>query len=388
MDIEIMKTITILKQNKIIKSKVFFITVFLVFAGILNMNVYAQIIFQDDFDGYSDSPENHGWGMSSNISVADTGGLNGSRGIIVTYNTSGTSPYWFGKNVSDEQINNIYVRFYFKIHDPEYAGTEDAYYGGCKFLKIFGSQDGDGYANTTWGINYNHPVIREVSYGNGSGIDNDCQCIIRFAGSHTDPEVVVNTSTSDYHLVDNEWHCFEAYFKYNTNGNRDGEYQVWIDGSTVVHATNIKNRHDSNAAYFNAVHFANYSHYNTHTWYLYYDNIVFADSYIGTIGGVGITQPTRPNPDNFILQQNYPNPFNPSTTIKYSLAKPCNVRIKIYNQLGQEVYVLVNEQKPAGEYNVRLDGKDAKGNKLASGVYFYRLTAGKQVDTKKMLYLQ
>ena len=257
-----------------------FVVVFLCCGKTLN----AQILFEDNFDGYSDSPENHGWGMSSNVSVTDTGGLNGSRGIVVTYNTSGTGPYWFGKNVNDEQLNNIYVRFYFKVHDPEYAGTEDAYYGGCKFLKIFGSHDGEGYANTTWGINYDNPIIREVSYGNGSGLKNDCQCVIRFAGSHTDLEVVVNTISSDYHLVDDEWHCFEAHFKYNTNGNRDGEYQVWIDGNTVVHATNVKNRYDLNAAYFNAIHFANYSHYNTHTWYLYYDDIVFADSYIGPIG--------------------------------------------------------------------------------------------------------
>jgi hypothetical protein len=104
--------------------------------------------------------------------------------------------------------------------------------------------------------------------------------------------------------------------------------------------------------------------------------------------GQGIIPPSRSNPDKFSLQQNYPNPFNPSTTIKYSVAKPCNVQIIIYNRLGQEVYVLVNDQKPAGEYNVRWDGKNAKGNKLASGIYYYRLTAGKQVDTKKMLYLR
>ncbi|RKY37203.1 MAG: hypothetical protein DRP78_01645, partial [Candidatus Omnitrophota bacterium] len=261
------------------------------FGGVVN----ARVIFEDDFDSYMDSPENHGWGIGSNVAITETEGRNGSRGIMVTYNTSGTSPYWFGKNINAEQLGDIYVRFYFKAHDPEYAGTEDAYYGGCKFLKIFGSHDGEGYANTTWAINYNHPMIREVSYGDGSGLDNDCQCIIRFAGSHTDPEVVVHTTSTDYSLVDNQWHCFEAYFKYNTNGNSDGEYQVWIDGSTVVHATNVKNRNDLNAAYFNAVHFANYSHYNTHTWYLYYDDIVFADNYIGIVGDNDTTSPTRSN---------------------------------------------------------------------------------------------
>lgn len=104
--------------------------------------------------------------------------------------------------------------------------------------------------------------------------------------------------------------------------------------------------------------------------------------------GQNIIPPSRSNPDNFTLQQNYPNPFNPSTTIKYSVAKSCNVQIKIYNRLGQEVCALVNKQISAGEHSITWDGKDAKGNKLASGIYYYRLTAGKQSFSKKMLYLR
>ncbi|MGP8323231.1 MAG: FlgD immunoglobulin-like domain containing protein [Methanosarcinaceae archaeon] len=127
-----------------------------------------------------------------------------------------------------------------------------------------------------------------------------------------------------------------------------------------------------------------------------FDALILTDSWQNIVDGgylsdpeAGVTiPPIGSNPDNFTLQQNYPNPFNPSTTIKYSMAKPCDVQIKIYNQLGQEVYTLVNERKVAGEYNVRWNGRDAKGNELASGIYYYRLTAGKRVDTKKMLYLQ
>jgi flagellar hook assembly protein FlgD len=70
------------------------------------------------------------------------------------------------------------------------------------------------------------------------------------------------------------------------------------------------------------------------------------------------------------------------------VAKSCNVQIKIYNQLGQLVRILVNEDKTAGEYSFTWDGRDAQGKKLAGGIYFYRLTAGGQVFTKKMLYLQ
>jgi hypothetical protein len=101
----------------------------------------------------------------------------------------------------------------------------------------------------------------------------------------------------------------------------------------------------------------------------------------------------RDKPDNtvknFRLFQNYPNPFNPSTTICYSVPNPCRVRIKIYNQLGQLVRTLLNEDKLIGkEYKVTWDGVGEHGNKLASGIYYYRITAGKHVETKKMLYLR
>lgn len=93
-------------------------------------------------------------------------------------------------------------------------------------------------------------------------------------------------------------------------------------------------------------------------------------------------------PVKFTLFQNYPNPFNPQTTIRCSIEQPTRVKIQIYNQLGQQLRTLVNERKQAGEFSVTWDGKDSQGNTLASGIYYYRLTAGNQVDTKKMLYLR
>lgn len=97
---------------------------------------------------------------------------------------------------------------------------------------------------------------------------------------------------------------------------------------------------------------------------------------------------TAPTPDDFTLQQNYPNPFNLSTTIEYTVAEPCDIQIKIYNLFGREVHVLVNEYKLAGKFSVTWDGKNAEGNELANGIYFYKLTAGKQSFSKKMLYIQ
>ncbi|RPI15518.1 MAG: T9SS C-terminal target domain-containing protein [Ignavibacteriae bacterium] len=84
-------------------------------------------------------------------------------------------------------------------------------------------------------------------------------------------------------------------------------------------------------------------------------------------------------PSYFKLEQNYPNPFNPTTTINYSVPVTSEVSIKVYDMLGHEILTLVKEQKNAGNYSVVLNASE-----LASGIYFYKLTAGSFIDTKKI----
>lgn len=88
-------------------------------------------------------------------------------------------------------------------------------------------------------------------------------------------------------------------------------------------------------------------------------------------------------PDKFELHQNYPNPFNPTTIFKYGLPKDAHVTIKIYNTLGAEVVTLVNEEKPAGFHEITFDG-----SRFASGMYFYRMTAGEFTETKKLILVK
>jgi len=88
-------------------------------------------------------------------------------------------------------------------------------------------------------------------------------------------------------------------------------------------------------------------------------------------------------PDVYSLHQNYPNPFNPSTTIKYQIPELSFVTLKVYDVLGNEVSILVSEEKVIGSYEVELD---ATG--LPSGAYFYRLQAGSFVETKKMVLVK
>jgi hypothetical protein len=88
-------------------------------------------------------------------------------------------------------------------------------------------------------------------------------------------------------------------------------------------------------------------------------------------------------PNQFNLLQNYPNPFNPTTTIKYSIDKPGNVRLSVYDITGSKVATIVNENKLAGNYSVNFIGTD-----LPSGIYFYKLEAGQYSQIKKMILLK
>jgi hypothetical protein len=88
-------------------------------------------------------------------------------------------------------------------------------------------------------------------------------------------------------------------------------------------------------------------------------------------------------PTSYSLAQNFPNPFNPSTTIKYSVPNDGLVQIKIYDISGKEVMNLVNENKVAGNYEVKFNGAN-----LSSGIYFYRINAGEFVQTKRMVLVK
>ncbi|NWG27526.1 MAG: T9SS type A sorting domain-containing protein [Ignavibacteriaceae bacterium] len=88
-------------------------------------------------------------------------------------------------------------------------------------------------------------------------------------------------------------------------------------------------------------------------------------------------------PKNFQLDQNYPNPFNPSTKIRYSIPEASFASIKVYDMLGKELAILVNEEQSAGNYEV-----DFNAAGLSSGIYFYQLQAGNFVEMRKMILLR
>jgi photosystem II stability/assembly factor-like uncharacterized protein len=116
------------------------------------------------------------------------------------------------------------------------------------------------------------------------------------------------------------------------------------------------------------------------------DNYLFA---FGDNGKILVTQNlindiiTYGVVSEFNLVQNYPNPFNPTTTIRFTISDVRFTILKVYDVLGKEVATLVNEEKPAGNYEVEFNGTG-----LPSGIYFYQLRTSNFVETKKMVFLK
>jgi photosystem II stability/assembly factor-like uncharacterized protein len=101
---------------------------------------------------------------------------------------------------------------------------------------------------------------------------------------------------------------------------------------------------------------------------------------------VSVKEPKTILPSNFSLEQNYPNPFNPTTSIEFRIASASGgglVTLKVYDILGREVATLVNEEKPARNYEVKFDGSG-----LSSGIYFYKLNTENFISVKKMILMK
>ncbi|MHB1688359.1 MAG: FlgD immunoglobulin-like domain containing protein [Ignavibacteriaceae bacterium] len=110
-------------------------------------------------------------------------------------------------------------------------------------------------------------------------------------------------------------------------------------------------------------------------------------SWFGMLVGIK-DKPSNNLPSQYQLQQNYPNPFNPTTTIQYSLVQPGEIRLGVYNMLGQLVRTLVDDVQSAGTHSIIWDGSNNAGQKVSSGIYLYQLTAGNFVSVKKMIMLK
>jgi Secretion system C-terminal sorting domain len=184
----------------------------------------------------------------------------------------------------------------------------------------------------------------------------------------------ISASDQNVHLVwgDSRDGNGEIYYKHSTNGgvswgtdtrltnNISGSFMPRVSVSgTVVHVLWSDNRDSSSS-----------------TSEIYYKRNP-------TGNPIGIINISTGIPSSFSLNQNYPNPFNPSTVIRFSLSGVSNASLKVYDVMGREVEILVNEKLQPGTYESSFDG-----SRFTSGVYFYKLITEGFSETKKMLMIK
>ncbi len=150
-------------------------------------------------------------------------------------------------------------------------------------------------------------------------------------------------------------------YTWDSNGNMTfGKYEEWVNGNWIA----------AEGSFFFYDSFGRpYIFYNS-AIYVYYSiitNVSESDIVI----------------NKYSLSQNYPNPFNPVTNISYTLPKASKVKLEIYNLLGQQITMVINEYKPAGYHEVQLEA-----TQLSSGIYMYRIQAGEFSQVKKMVVMK
>jgi len=256
--------------------KNFLKTFFLLAAFLMLPNLaQAATIFQDNFN-YSDAFTNHGWGeVSATSSITSGAGPDGSNCLKVTFdcdsNTScGDRPMDY--SALSGQYKELWVKFSFKIQGNAI--------GGAKFLKMFGVRDGESvvYANSTTQIVWQTGVMTQLIYG-ASGDTRDADTGLSYS------------STID--ARDGQWHTWKLHMKYNDNSSSNGAYGVWYDGTQILNATGINNRSNNDSQYFGKIQLGGWNQdYGGTPYYIYYDNLVIADSDPDSGGGSDTTPPT------------------------------------------------------------------------------------------------
>ncbi len=251
------------------------------------------------------SLNNSGWtfgaqaGGTVGISTNSALNFNGDAGSLIgNYPVASGNVYvWGTYSVASLNTEDLYIEFYAKLPGVKH---------GLKFLKIFGGQQGSGYANTTFGLDYtgyDPGAMYQVSFGDGSSVGNDTANVINFDGSS--PNMIgrsygkASVSTPQKSRFASSqwgttWHHFRMHVKFNsgtssTNEVNDGAYYVEIDGKVYVNATGLFNRNPANAP-IDRVELFGWSQNGAAPFEVWYDNVLISTG--GFMSGGVITGPT------------------------------------------------------------------------------------------------
>jgi hypothetical protein len=241
---------------------------------------------------------------------------------------------------------------------PAYAAVE----AGKVLNDIQGSQDISSVSQIN-GVAMNGPLSNyaEGTWASwGSSLMNDTNRVMYDDGSHGDATAGDTIYTLTYTLSPDSGHTVGQECKFGING---GDNEGGEGGYGNNHIVNID---DSQAESYLYIAFGSI-------------NPVYYSDWTPK-AGVAVRET---HPQTFELSQNYPNPFNPLTTIGYDLPDGAEVELSVYDMTGRKVRTLVREYANAGSYEVTFDASE-----LASGVYFYRLTAGSNTTVRKMVLMK
>lgn len=189
-------------------------------------------------------------------------------------------------------------------------------------------------------------------------------------------------TTTDFAQIIETTGNLQVFEDANGNNTKDGNEPLQTDVGII----GVSEYGNGRVVYISWHMFANDSEYNPN-FELVSDAMKWLSERVNQIS-TSIDNNISNIPSYFELKQNYPNPFNPTTKIEFSLPKTCNVEIKIYNMLGQEIKTLVNKNYKAGSHVVVWDGKDNFGKTVSTGLYLYSMKAGDFVKVKKGLLLK
>ncbi len=308
---------------------------------------------------------------SNGIVITQSGGYpvmisDGSGGAIITYSNAG--------NIFAQKVD-VFGLIQWASNGIQICTAANNQLGPVL------TNDGAGGAIITWQDfrNSNYDIYSQRVNADG---------IVQWATDGVDISLAAAYQQGPKIVNDNIGGAIITWYDYR-NGNTTDIYAQRIDGSGVVQwlADGVA---VSTAAYSQSepAIIGNSSNGSIITWedyrsggeYDIYAQLVNAD---GTLGTITFVKKDETVPKGFVLEQNYPNPFNPSTTINYSIPNEEFISLKIFNSLGEEVAELLNETKPAGNYSFTFNAST-----LTSGVYFYKISAGNFVETKKMMLIK
>lgn len=283
-----------------------------------------------------------------------------------------------------DEINKTATLVYRIYHDNIFTDTE----GSVQELP-------DGNRVISWGHSYN-PVVSEVTQQGSTILDLSYQYFIdnyrafkyqwktnlfttnvdslnfgkvSLGNSLTENITVYNPNNSAVTI--NQFYCSEPSFSTNVNV----PVTIQPKDSLIVPIT-FKPLQDGN--YSNSFNIRNLESFQGEPQLIARQVILS-----GTTQNISSINSNLITPAKFDLSQNYPNPFNPTTKINYTLPHEGQVTIEVYDLLGNKIATLINENKPAGNYNVEFDG-----SRLSSGVYFYTMRSGNFIKTKKLILLK